>query len=357
MLEKEDYSFFESTKMVIDRESPDLSIVNFETAIVDDDNTKPIKKSGPSLCTSRNAVKALKYAGFNFATLANNHIMDYGVKGLNNTVAELIAANIQTVGIGDNAENASKPTRVQICNEKLSVINCCEHEFSVATKDEPGAFGLDPIEQYRIIVEEKKVSDYVIVIVHGGPEFYQIPTSRMVKTYRFFIDAGADIVINGHQHCYSGYEVYKGKMIFYGLGNFCFDWAGYRDSTWNEGYLVNLDLNREKIEYRIIPYQQCNHTANIEYLKENAYDVKLSEINTVIADDKLLDCKTEEYFNNSYKIFLHVFEPQLKIFPYLKRLGLCSFKLSEGKGLLFRDFIDCESHRDKILYYLRNTFK
>jgi poly-gamma-glutamate synthesis protein (capsule biosynthesis protein) len=47
----------------------------------------------------------------------------------------------------------------------------------------------------------------------------------MVETYRFFIEAGADAVVNHHQHCICGYEVYKGKPIFYGLGNFCFDWA------------------------------------------------------------------------------------------------------------------------------------
>ena len=357
MLEHDDFSFLESTKNVIMRESPDLSIVNFETAIINDSNTIPIKKSGPSLCTSMQAVSALSFAGFNVATLANNHIMDYGVKGLYNTIDALKAAHFHVTGVGDNILEASIPLRLQIGNEKLSIINCCEHEFSVATISTPGACGLDPIEQYNRIVEEKKNSDYVLVIVHGGPEFYQIPTTRMVKTYRFFIDAGADLVINGHQHCYSGYEEYKGKMIFYGLGNFCFDWPGRRDSTWNEGYIVTIELNKDTIDYKILPYRQCNQTANIEYLSENTFDEKFNEINSVIAIDKLLADKTDEYLARSYSELIHVFEPQWRLFTALKRRGLLKFSLSEAKGLLYRDFIDCESHRDKILYYLRNTFK
>ena len=103
------------------------------------------------------------------ATLANNHIMDYGEEGLTNTLDSLRVANIQTVGVGEDEKQASKPLRLQIGNENISIINCCEHEFSVATQTKPGAFGLDPIEQYRVIVEEKKNCDYVLVIVHGGP--------------------------------------------------------------------------------------------------------------------------------------------------------------------------------------------
>ena len=80
-----------------------------------------------------------------------------------------------------------------------------------------------PIQQFYKIQEAKENADYVLVIVHGGIEHYQLPTSRMIETYRFFIDAGADAVVNHHQHCYSGYERYKSKPIIYGLGNLLFD--------------------------------------------------------------------------------------------------------------------------------------
>ena len=70
----------------------------------------------------------------------------------------------------------------------------------------------------------KEDNDLVIVIVHGGREHYQLPTPKQRERFRFYADAGADFVVGHHTHCYSGYEIYKGKPIFYSLGNFIFDY-------------------------------------------------------------------------------------------------------------------------------------
>lgn len=91
----------------------------------------------------------------------------------------------------------------------------------------------------------------------------------MQETYRFFIDTGADAVVNHHQHCYSGYEIYHDKPICYGLGNFCFDEDGRRECFWNEGYLVKLDFVNENIDFELIPYTQCNETASVILVQDN----------------------------------------------------------------------------------------
>ena len=78
----------------------------------------------------------------------------------------------------------------------------------------------------------------------------------MQKWYRHFVDMGADAVVNHHQHCISGYEIYQEKPIFYGLGNFCFD--SFREqpvSQWNYGYAVKLTVDK-KISVDLIPYTQ-----------------------------------------------------------------------------------------------------
>ena len=75
----------------------------------------------------------------------------------------------------------------------------------------------------------------------------------MKKKYRFLADAGADLIVNHHQHCYSGYEVYNGVPIFYGIGNFYFDNARRRDSTWNYGFMLNLDIE-ENISFEIASF-------------------------------------------------------------------------------------------------------
>ena len=201
----------------------------------------PIKRVSPNLSSSPKGIEAIKYAGFDIATLANNHILDFGDQGLMDTVNLCSQYNIDTVGVGKNLEDASKILYKRKDGETLAIINCCEHEFSIAGDDTAGANPLDPIQQYYKIKEAKQSADYVLVIVHGGHEMYQLPSLRMVDTYRFFIEGGADAVINHHQHCFSGYEFYKGKPIVYGLGNFCFD-SSYRNSIWNEGYLAAIDF-------------------------------------------------------------------------------------------------------------------
>lgn len=162
------------------------------------------------------AVDAVKYAGFDVCTLANNHILDYGTTCCLDTKRLLEEDGIKTVGIGENLSRAADILYLKKENETLAIINCCEHEFSIATEETAGANPLNPIQQYYKIQEARQSADYVLVIVHGGHEYYQLPSPRMKETYRFFIDAGADAVINHHQHCYSGYEEYKGKPIFMG---------------------------------------------------------------------------------------------------------------------------------------------
>lgn len=249
---------FDEVKPII--ETADYSIVNFEFPIIlDSTNAKPILKCGPNLQGTKEAVDAVKYAGFNCCTLANNHILDQGEQCCLDTKNELEKAGIDTVGVGYNLEDAASILYKEIRGETLAIINCCEHEFSIATDTTIGANPLNPIQQYYRIQEARSKADYVLVIVHGGHEHCQLPSPEMQETYRFFIDSGADAVVNHHQHCYSGYEEYHGKPIFYGLGNLCFDNISKRgDDIWNEGYMVSLDFDKSrKPSYTLYPYIQC----------------------------------------------------------------------------------------------------
>jgi len=114
------------------------------------------------------------------------------------------------------------PLILEHCGKKIGVINACEHEFSIADNEHGGSNALDLINMQEDITEVRKEADFVVLILHGGIEQYHYPTPRMKRWYRHFVDLGADAVVNHHQHCINGYEVYKGKPIFYGLGNFYF---------------------------------------------------------------------------------------------------------------------------------------
>ena len=147
---------------------------------------------------------------------------------------------------------------------------------------------------YRSITDARRQADYVVVIIHGGLEMYQLPTLRMKETYRFFVDAGADAVVNHHQHCFSGYEVYKGKPIFYGLGNFCFDWEGRRNSIWNQGYAITLTFS-EKVEHEIHPYVQCDECPAVCLQDNGHYKTSIKKLNEIIADDRKLEERFSKY--------------------------------------------------------------
>lgn len=338
-----------SVKPVI--QSADYSIVNFECPVCNG-GEKPIEKCGPNLCCSEDGIKAAKWAGFKCLSLANNHFFDFGIEGVKNTLDTCRTCGLDTVGAGLDLKEASEILYKRFNDKVLAIINCCEHEFSIATETTAGSNPLNPIQQYYAIKEAKGKADHVVVIVHGGHEHYQLPSPRMVETYRFFIDAGADAVVNHHQHCYSGYEVYNGKPVFYGLGNFCFDWQERNNDKWNYGYMVCINMD-EQIGFEIIPYRQCADIPTIDILPKDSFDIKLDELNQVILFPDKLKEQTEAYYKSSDLMVSRIFEPMdNRIFRALRKKGLLSSFITKNKKLIAQDYICCEAHRDKILHWL-----
>lgn len=335
--------------------SVDLAIVNLEAPIVESCNATPIEKCGPNLrCTSR-AIEALEYAGFNMVTLANNHLYDFGEEGLRNTLSVCQKSNIATVGAGMNLYEAADTSYQTINGQTLAVINCCEHEFSIATETTGGCNPLNPIQQYYAIQEARKKAEHVIVIVHGGHEHYQLPSPRMKQTYRFFVDAGADAVLNHHQHCYSGYEVYQGKPIFYGLGNFCFDRKTQRNSFWNDGYMVKLVLKNDAVSFDLIPYIQGNEKAGVCILSDNySFKNSIKELNVIIANDKQLKEKHQQWMTETSKGFLMALEPYSnRITKGLYARGFLPSFITKRKKYRLQNILECEAHLERTIHALK----
>lgn len=332
-----------------------IAILNFESTI--ECPSQAIKKCGPNLRCTCESLDLIKDAGFNIVTLANNHIMDYGEVGLKNTLRELEARDISTVGSGANIQEAQKNLYVKVRDKTLGIINCCEHEFSIATSNNQGANPLNLINQYNAITEAKNNADYVVVIIHGGHEMYQLPSTRMQDTYRHFIELGADAVLNHHQHCYSGYEIYNGRPIFYGLGNLFFDTKDMCSHTfWNEGYMVELFLD-EGINFKLIPYIQCVNEYTIQILKDRtAFDSKINALNIIISDRKLLEKANDDYYLSQSRAILSAFHPiQCKYFRCAYIKGLMPGFLDKRSLRYILNLVDCEAHRDKLTSILKRA--
>ena len=338
----------------------DYAIVNFEFPIVRSEGS-PISKCGPNLKGSLDSVEAIKFAGFGCCTLANNHTLDQGEKCGIETREIIEEAGLDTIGFGLNALDASKTLYKRIGGKILAIINCCEHEFSVATESRAGANGIDPIRQYHCILEAKQKADYVLVITHGGHEHFNLPSLRMKELYRFFIEIGADAVINHHQHCYSGYEVYQGKPIFYGIGNFLFDNPSHRNSFWNYGYMVKLIFDRNELSFVVIPYSQCREKACVELLTDTeqiVFKEQLMTLNDIITDDLELKNSLSDYYTKSATNELAILEPYSgRVMSKLLGMKLVPRFIKNKKVPAILNHVECESHRDKLIFALTNKNK
>jgi poly-gamma-glutamate synthesis protein (capsule biosynthesis protein) len=329
----------------------DYSVVNFECPVVIGEST-PIMSGGRNLYCTPKAVDALKYAGFNMVTLANNHFRDFGDKGVHETLETCKQKGIATVGGGNDIHEAQKYNNVKIKNKRFAFVNFCETEFSIATDTNGGSNPLNPVANYYQITEARKNADYVIVIVHGGHEYFQFPSPRMKQTYRFFIDIGADVILNHHQHCYSGYEVYHDKPIFYGLGNFCFDSVNKRKNTWYEGLMVSLSFEESVINFQLHPFTQCKIETNtcLELMTREQKDDffnQIQMINSIIAAENLLKSKFIENANKMRDLVLLAFEPYTN--KYLRSLRLHKLipsVITNKKKVIMGNVITCESYRD-----------
>lgn len=333
--------------------SSSYSIVNLESPITNE-HALPIRKTGPNLKCSAKVIDAIKYVGFNCVSLANNHFYDYGEDGVSMTLSICKSLGVDTIGGGENIRQASDILYKDINGKRFAFINVCEHEWSIASDNKGGSAPLDIIKNFYQIKTAKQHADYVFLIVHGGIEHYNLPTLRMKETYRFFIDAGADVVVNHHQHCYSGFENYHGKYIFYGLGNFCFDKGRQHPNAWNKGYLLKLIFG-EHVSFEAIPYVQCAIIPNIDFnIDRDAFVRNLRQLNAVIEDDQALQEAYGQFINSKSNGYLTSLEPysRNKYLYSLRYKHLIPSFLSTSWLRLILALFRCESHRDNLLYIL-----
>ena len=185
----------------------DITYVNLEGPLVPN---CPIVESGFKFCGNLDNAKELEYAGVDVVSLANNHATNYGPEGLTSTVESLELYGIHPVGLGS-------PVRVERQDQTFTF-----HSFN-DIGPYPGIQNLDPNTFAGIIARAKVEGEVLIVTFHWGNEYQATPSDRQIQFAHQAIDAGSDLVIGAHPHWVQTKEVYRGKTIYYSLGNFVFD--------------------------------------------------------------------------------------------------------------------------------------
>ncbi len=224
-------------------------VMNLETPLCDE--SSPIIKCGPCLSAPTDTLEGLKMINPFFFTLANNHIMDQGTKGLESTIAALNNAGISFAGIGNNLKEAIKPYITTVGNKTIGFYCCAEHEFSIATENKPGANPYDPLYSFDHVREMKNQCDYIVVLYHGGKEHYRYPSPNLQRIFRKFAECGANLVVAQHTHCIGCMEEYKGSTLVYGQGNFLFDHS--ESEYWKTSLLIGIDGTSQSFELSFIP--------------------------------------------------------------------------------------------------------
>lgn len=205
-------------------QSAEISIVNLEAPTCR--AGEPIPKSGPPLRMDASVPAGLRTVGFDVATLANNHIMDYGRAGLDQTLTACKQAGLTACGAGNEQEHARRAVVLEpVEHVRVAVLAFCEREFGVALNGSAGTAWLSEPETLDAVRRAKEAADVVIVVAHGGAEVVPLPPPQRREQLRRLIDAGATLVIGHHPHVPQAWERYGEGVILYSLGNCLFDYA------------------------------------------------------------------------------------------------------------------------------------
>ena len=330
----------------------DYRIFNLEVPLTDSET--PIKKCGPNLRASTKAVRGLNCLKVDFVTLANNHIMDQDVQGLDSTIKVLNSANIAYAGAGDRLATAEVPHVFEIDGVCVGVYCCAEHEFSIAQNKHAGANPFDPLESLDHIAQLKSKCDYVICLYHGGKEHYRYPSPELQKKCRKIVEKGADLVVCQHSHCIGCMEEYDKGTIIYGQGNFLFDDS--ESIFWRTSLLLKIDLKNRNLEY--IPVCKNENAVRMADLseKKNILNEFLFRSQEILKNGEL-EKRYEEFAASMLSDYILkgdtvassiIFRIINKISKNRLREYMTKKRVQKYKYALINQY-DCEAHRELIL--------
>lgn len=326
---------------------------------------KKITKLGPHLAST----KIPNFSRFSIYSLANNHIMDFGIDGMLNTVDLLEGKNGKCVGYD------APPTKAEVVqfatddSQTIAVIAIAEHQFGYAVEGKPGYI---PFSEsiFALIDKVKDLADFVIVSTHGGDEKSLFPSVNRRNLLRKFIDSGADLVWGHHSHLPQGWEFWNDGLICYGMGNFATD----PNLISHEGlgqYALTARIDTQRIENSVFGITHQALVAEKIVVKRLPVESKVSrnyfaQINDILKSDTLL-----LKYQDMYSMFMakKFYSNALPIYPlsYWPRYvfwSILSMGKNRGKNIyaetiqrLRQHFIECESHRDMVSHFKNNRKK
>jgi AmmeMemoRadiSam system protein B len=233
--------------------SGDLVSANLEGAITNGGaHYDPIFENDFAFAPAK--VSQFKKYGFNFFNIANNHLADQGAHGIIETRANLDKIGLNYSGCPDQQICTTTSKIVEIGGKKVAMVGLSM------------VYGRFYQQQADALIHKLASStDLVIVNIHWGTEYQHQFNKTQQQVGHELMDKGADIIIGHHPHVVQGLEIYKGKPIFYSLGNFIFD--QYFSADTQEGLGVGVDLVDNKMEFSLLPIK--SRASQLELMAKN----------------------------------------------------------------------------------------
>lgn len=342
-------------------------LANLEGPILPD-NQKffPVPKAGPNLFSRELPDQNNQY----IFSLANNHLMDYGILGYESTINFLNQRKMKFCGAGKTIQEARSPLIIEDNGVSIGIISCCEAQFGVATRNTTGVAEFGPW-IYQTIHDLSKKVDAIIISVHAGVEDSPWPSPFIRELYHSFIEAGAKVIHGHHAHIPQGYEKYHNGIIFYGMGNFAVDpdrWTNYPNAMWSLG--ADIDFSSAVIQWQPITYESRYRVgSNRIYIEESSkaefenHQQYFEKCNRPFNDETLFEALWQEVSLRAYYAYggkcMNFLRPSdfgcLELIKkVLSKIRPALFMKSSRYSpdihrlLLYYHMIACESHRQML---------
>jgi poly-gamma-glutamate synthesis protein (capsule biosynthesis protein) len=257
----------------LDRVAPDVSVINLETSITRSDAHWPRK--GIHYRMHPRNIASLRAANIDCCVLANNHVLDWGIEGLEETLTSLAAANVAVAGTGVDLSAARAPALLdhgaggRVLVFAMGTASAGIPPQWAARGDRPGIHyldGLGPNQVQKLALQVnaiKRPGDIAVASIHwGGNWGYPVAEERREFAHQLVDGAGIDVVHGHSSHHPLGLEIYRERLVMYGCGDFINDYEGIRGHETFRGdlalmYFPRIDsVTGALIELSLIPMQR-----------------------------------------------------------------------------------------------------
>ncbi|WP_314357062.1 CapA family protein [uncultured Veillonella sp.] len=339
----------------------DLNVFNLEVPLTDVET--PIVKFGNNLIAPTKTIHGYKALEPIFLTLANNHSLDQGEEGLTSTLNLLKNQDIAHAGAGSSLKEAKKPFIFEKEGIRIGFYLCVEHEFTVASCHTMGANPFDVLESFDEVLALKEQCDYVIVLYHGGKEFYRYPSPMLQRYCRKFIDRGANLVICQHNHCVGSREDYNGGSIIYGQGNFIFNSEFYinHKEFVKDSLLIRVEATKDSFIVSEVPIRSTE--MGTRQATESEADETLTaykQRSENIKDAYFVAQAYKDFADTHIKRYLREFIGRSCIIRAINALfgrKLMQLILGKTSYLAIQNYLECEAHHELFLRGIKNINK